>query len=419
MNGMLEITTVGNVTHLLYDQLINMSQEQQHATFRDLHELYRHKKTQLNCKCTNVDIDMMIIYREISNSYYIKTFPKQSSKHDKKCHFHNKNSLSSANEYIGNTQEDSDGNLRVQLPAIDFKKVKPSKKKTTIKSKDAHGTSDSIEASVSVGTSTIHQLVRKLITRAWDDYIFFKGKERYPDIGRIYSQIVKRTSKKIYVAKNVSLDQLMYKGGKVGSIYYIEKAHKHKYHAFALLKYAGHSDLQNGMSELILEHPSTLIKMKFTVNTIIIESAFSGLTVSEGPYILGGFVTYTEQNNPPHFISLGLVPINDYGVPIESSYERFLYNALCHQKRLVQRIHDTKYHPAWKGLIPDGLLIDTVKPTIIEVFGMSESQTHYHQHRKVKIDYLSSLPNYDFWYWDAFDKKTLPKLPPLRQNGID
>ncbi|MEY8757924.1 SMI1/KNR4 family protein [Peribacillus frigoritolerans] len=67
--------------------------------------------------------------------------------------------------------------------------------------------------------------------------------------------------------------------------------------------------------------------------------------------------------------------------------------------------------------MPDGLLIDTEIPIIIEVFGMSESDTEYHLHRQFKIDYFTSLkPHDDLWYWDTFNTSSEPSLPPFKDK---
>ena len=77
-----------------------------------------------------------------------------------------------------------------------------------------------------------------------------------------------------------------------------------------------------------------------------------------------------------------------------------------------------RYHPKWDGLVPDGLLIDTKPPTIIEVFGMSESNVEYHLHRDYKIKHFTSLkPSYDFWYWDAFKKDLTTSLKHIEKHN--
>ncbi|MBE1554374.1 hypothetical protein [Sporosarcina limicola] len=99
------------------------------------------------------------------------------------------------------------------------------------------------------------------------------------------------------------------------------------------------------------------------------------------------------------------------GAPVESSFERTLYNHLCENERAVVR-HNANEHPAWNKLHPDGLLLDTKPCTILEVFGMSENMEAYHIVRSIKVDHFSSLrPKYNFWYWDAFTKADFKKVP--------
>ncbi len=88
-----------------------------------------------------------------------------------------------------------------------------------------------------------------------------------------------------------------------------------------------------------------------------------------------------------------------------------IYSALNTDWYKVPLELDSKFHPQWNGLIPDGLFKDTEKPTIVEVFGMSESDKEYHLHRQYKIELFKELSNYDFWFWDAFNESPLPSLP--------
>ncbi|MBU5217645.1 hypothetical protein KQI67_13090 [Bacillus albus] len=150
----------------------------------------------------------------------------------------------------------------------------------------------------------------------------------------------------------------------------------------------------------------------------MLESAQLSNRVSNGPTVITGFVSQ-KGFKQYRIMSLGILSINTYGVVVESSHERELYDRICQEKRLVKRTYDSKYHPhSWLGLKPDGLFIDTEIPTIIEVFGMSENMDSYHTERDFKLKHFSSLePNYSFWYWDAYKGDTIPKFPPIKNHN--
>ncbi|MGE8081447.1 hypothetical protein [Peribacillus loiseleuriae] len=160
------------------------------------------------------------------------------------------------------------------------------------------------------------------------------------------------------------------------------------------------------------KNPATQEQYKFTVAFDLVDFTNRAVSVSDGPYIIGGFVENRGYGKIPEFISLSILPINKNGVPIESSFEREVYDQLCDEQRLIERPIESKYYPKWNGLIPDGLLLDTKPKTIIEIFGMSESNKEYHLHRKFKIELFNSLNSYyDLWYWDAFNGSKKPSLP--------
>ncbi|KOO47808.1 hypothetical protein [Viridibacillus arvi] len=97
---------------------------------------------------------------------------------------------------------------------------------------------------------------------------------------------------------------------------------------------------------------------KLRVRKEILDKEMEARRGLEGPYFVGGFVTKPSSQEIPVFQSFALLPISDYGAPIQSSYERRLYNELGKQKRLVQR-PTTSYDVNWNGFIPDGIFIDT------------------------------------------------------------
>ncbi|WP_046176237.1 hypothetical protein [Domibacillus indicus] len=194
----------------------------------------------------------------------------------------------------------------------------------------------------------------------------------------------------------------------------IEKKHSFQSAAFTILYLDTDGiDRQDDKVLLTLLNPEKNRECQIQVQSMWFDRAFEMVNKVSGPYFAGGFVTRDGYNAMPEFTSFALVPISNYGAPVESTYERILYNHLStHQRRVTRPFHKDVDH-RWNGFIPDGLFIDTYPKTILEVFGISESDTTYHERRKAKIVQFSSLkPNYLFWYWDTYLKTKVPSLPP-------
>jgi hypothetical protein len=410
MMGILKIRNlIENITkEITYYTLLSLDLDAKKDIMKSLYEDYRHKRIELYCCCSSNPIQMSINYITAADSYYLKSYPKQAGNHHQNCHFFNENTLSSNSSYQKNCKEDQQGNLLINLAAHDYKKL------NTNASSSEGTTSENEGPGKSVSKLTTSHLIKLIVTKAWNDYIFFNGKEQYPTLQSIFKQTMNITLKKFFIDKNINLYDMSFKGGNTGKIFYIEQSLKNKFYPFVLFKLNDLVD-EGEQYSLILEEPQKETIMNFTVNHLLWEEAKRATNVSDGPYLVGGFVKSTGKGLAPEFVSIGLLPINDYGVPIESSFEREAYNLFCSQQRLIQRPIDSKYHPQWNGLIPDGLFIDTAKPTIIEVFGMSESRTEYHLHRQFKIDHFTRLEGkYDLWYWDAFTGSPIPPIPLIK-----
>jgi hypothetical protein len=350
-------------------------------------------------------------YITASDSYYLKSFPTQAGGHTETCHFFTENTISTGSSYIKNCEEDEDGNFHVNLAAHDYKKLNKKAAPTS------NGTVlDNDRLGESASKLTTSQFIKLIVAKAWNDYIFFQGRTEYPNLKTIFNQIIKSTTKKFFISKNTRIQDILFSGGKTGRIYYIEQSFNNKFNPFVLFPLK--EIIQTGEQVLlILENPLNESSLKFTVEKVLWGEVNNSVNVSTGPFFVGGFVNSTGRGLPPQFVSIGILSINHYGVPIESSFEREAYDLFCSQRRLVQRPIDTKYHPKWNGLIPDGLFIDTELPTIVEVFGMSESDIEYHLHRQFKIDHFSRLKsNYGLWYWDAFNNSPKPSLPTLKNE---
>lgn len=413
--GILKIKNRKNhsVENLSYYTMQQLDERSRKEKMQDIYEQYHHKQLELYCLCQSAaPINMSISYISDSDTYYLKSFPKQASKHHTDCHFHNENSLSSSETiYKKNCEEDEEGNYHITLDTHDYKIIKRAKK-----TKDSSALSPFTGGDTGQSTNklSIQNLIKLIVTKAWNDYIFFNGQKEYPSLNHVFRQIYSKTTRHYFVTKELHLQSLLYKGGKPGQVYMIEQKLNRIAQPFALFMLDNYEKVDECSYLINVINPLNLANAKLVVSKELLEFAQSCINVSCGPYIVGGFIKSTGFGKLPEFISLGILPINNCGVPVESSYERELYDLLCKEKRIVQRPIDTQYHPKLNGLIPDGILLDTEKPTILEVFGISERNTEYHIHRRYKIELFSGLfPDYHFWYWDAYNQSEKPRLPTI------
>jgi hypothetical protein len=414
MKGFLEVIDTESYevkTQISYHTLQQFSSSKKKAMFKELYGPYKCKQIKLTCQCSDEPLKMRISYRESFDTYYISTFPNKAHKHAEGCFFYHDNSLNSSGSIDKKSIiEEDDGRYRVHLNAHDYK----NKKKVIVK-EDDEPTSTlkpkvyDQDIGVSHNKTSHYQLTRLIVTNAWNTYIYFQGKKKYPDIVDTFNQIYRSTLKKFKITDDISLEDVVFNSGSPGRIYFIERKYKKKTQPFVIFLLKS-IDREDDHYYINAENPVTKDFYTFMTPKDIGSYAEKMNRLSNDRFIVSGFVKSKGKGEAPELISLSLLPINNNGIPVESSYERRLYDYLCEKERLIQKPidMDTKYHPKWDGLVPDGLLIDTKPPTIIEVFGMSESNVEYHLHREYKIKHFTSLkPSYDFWYWDAFKTKDI------------
>lgn len=407
----------GKTEYLAHNFIFAMNPINKRDKLGPLREQYRLKQLELFCTCTKPHVKMCMSHQKATNNYSIKSMKHFKDSHDQECFYSRRKgevSLSSNSLYETGFIKQDNGLYNVNLDAQDYKATK--KEKNTKQSDTTESTAVSIlqgNSGVSSNKPTIYAMMLRLVTEAWNNAIQFDGLEKYPkkDASTILEQLEKFILKS-YSVEDKLLKNLFYKGVSPGKIYFIQEEHFFKIGAFTLLLLEDSGIKNNGDTyTLSIRHPDSPTLRNIDVPKALYENAHTAINQMSGPFLAGGFVVATGFNKTPSFISFGLVPINDYGVPVESSYERRLYNQLCDEKRLFTRpfaYEDNR----WNGFIPDGLLLDTKPKTIIEVFGMSESVESYHEKRAMKIHHFSDLnPFYNFWYWDAFKDETLPPSP--------
>ncbi len=411
MSGILEIESLKDhlVTQFSYSTLNQLDSQSKKNIMNSIYTQRHLKQVSLRCLCKPDLIKMTIAYIEEKDAYYLRSSSNQSSKHAETCHFYKKNSISSDSTHENGWKVDDKGYYSVSLNAHDYKlRDRKQSKEPSTASPLSLG-----EIGISTSKASLNQLVKFLVTQSWNLCIRFDSKKEYPTLTHVFNKIFHTTSRKILVTKELSLHQVLFKKGKIGTIYHLENEFKKKAQPFVLLLLDFFVELIEESSFVIhARNPITQDLYKFTAPFQVMDHASRAVSVSDGPFIIGGFVKNKGFGKSPEFISLSMLPINKNGVPIESSFEREVYDQLCDEQRLIERPIESKYYPKWNGLIPDGLLLDTTPETIIEIFGMSESNKEYHLHRKFKIDHYNSLkPRYELWYWDAFNGSEKPILP--------
>ena len=395
---------------------------------KPIRQEYKEKRLKIYCCCKTEKVEMSVAFYEKSCTYSIKSFPGKSIEHASNCFFAaDDNSALGTDTISEKGLIENNGKVDVRLDVHDFKKtIEPSNKfnrKDRINSKDTSG-----RTRISRNKSTVYALTKRLLTEAWNKSIM---KVRFPEDHKKsssekevnpsqYPTIDKTTV--FYCLRNDilwkysigkdSLKNLFYSGGKTGQIFHIEAKSLSKSAAFTILLLEDANIVRKDERVVLsLRAPSSDVRECF-VPSHLYDNALGAINNISGPYFVGGFITKMPYTESLEFLSFCLVPISDYGTPIESSYERNLFNALALDKRLVTRPMSHKSNPKWNGFVPDGLLYDTQPKTILEVFGMSQGHVEYQEKRKIKIEHFESLqPHFNLWYWDANDGSIPPALP--------
>ena len=407
----------GRTEYLTHEFYFSMNTKTKRNKLSPLRESYRRKQLEVFCSCNKPYAKMSIGHLKEHDTFYISSFDRKA--HHIDCYYYseeNEKSLSPQSIYQKGFTENKDGTFEIQFDSQDYQTHKEvndaampqvNNNEVTIRKNSAGG--------VATNKPSVFATMERIVTEAWNNSMKFRHSKGYPknDVTTVYNQIADFVTKK-YTHKEIGFNNYLYKGVHVRRIYSIKDELKKRYNinsaAFTILLFQGEKVVQNGdMYRISLRNPNSEQLRELDVPNVLFEQALSAVNMP-GPYFAGGFVESTGYNGTPRFISFGLVAINEYGVPVESSYERQLYDQLCYEQRVVLRPM-TNDRPEWNGFLPDGLLIDTTPPTIIEVFGMSENMVSYHEQRGIKIGLFSSLkPKYDFWYWDAFNQKEIPPL---------
>lgn len=407
--------TDGRIDYISHNYMNSLNSDAKRNKLAPLRDLYRKKQLDISCSCVTPYPSMVIGYFDSSDSYFIRS--KSKLDHASNCIYSSDehlNTAASQSMYAKGFIQREDGTTAINFDGQDFRLHKESNK--TVKKSEL---SASRRASSSGGLSqhkpSMYAATLKFVTNAWNDLIRFHyyKNQAYPtnDAKMVYHHIINHAIKN-HSVNNIQLSDLLYRGEAPGKIFIIEKKHKFKMAAFTILKLDANGICREDDSYLLeLQNPGKTEKQVIKAPKSLFESALKAINNIEGPYFVGGFIKSMGYGKTPQFISLGLVPINDYGVPVESSFERTLYNVLGENKRPFLTYQDSS-HESWNGYIPDGLLLDTTPQTIIEVFGMSEDVESYHQQRLFKMNHFSKLdPDYNFWHWDAYKDKQIPELP--------
>ncbi|TKI11324.1 DUF1173 domain-containing protein [Bacillus wiedmannii] len=412
-----KISTVTNeIKYMSYEWIEEiLNNDEKNRLLSSLKRQLLAKEIELFCTCSTKNTIQMSI-RKGEKNYSIMTFRNQKELHEVHCNQFNDNYICH-NNYIQNWREQENGKIVVNLNI-------PSTKTTNNNEEDkkTEDTSQKKEKQfkkngVSTNPLTVYELTRKLLIQAWDLHIWnlYTGKKQdaYPNLAEVWHNLIFTGTKKIILNKqNLTLKDITSTTGQEKSIYAIQKKQNFNLPAYFILEFVAAEEINTNAHHISVRNPKTKEIFIYEIATQLFNNTMNSTNVKEGPYIIAGYAKANSYGKNPIIMEIAIIPINTYGVAIESSYERSLYNILCSEGRLVQRIHDYKYHPQWEGMLPDGLLLDTDKPTILEVFGMSKNITSYHARKEAKIIHFNSLKKYNFWFWNAFEgPNNLPSIP--------
>ncbi|MDQ0255649.1 hypothetical protein J2S74_003031 [Evansella vedderi] len=380
-----------------YESIYNdMEDKERQLFFRQLSQ----ENVSLSCKCKkNRSIDMLVVENAKSNRFHLRTSNGQKSVHYELCNF----AGDQPSNYHKAWQEDEKGNVKIRLDDKSFLIADKTKRNT--------------RSNKNIGINTFHRMSNyaffvKWILDAWNIKVRSSYKKGIapPTLKEVYNMLFNRSTKMTF-HKNKTLDKVFYFSGDI-----VKKIKAVKYHekmnTLVFMKIDRLEEIKKGIykglykASLYNERDNKTVQI--LCEKVLLEQVVGSLRVKSSPYMVGGWVELNE-NGDPTFVNITLVPISSNGLFVESQNERELYNKLHKEKRYVVKLY--KPYIQWKGMLPDGLLIDTKPQTILEVFGMSKGDEDYHIRKEQKINHFSSLQNYGFWKWDAYKGDSLPKIP--------
>lgn len=327
----------GKKEYLAQNFFLSSDRDAKRSKLKPLRELYRSGALEISCGCTSPKVEMLIAYREDTNTYSIKSFPKKADLHNASCFYssdNGDNSLATDTSYEQGYVE-KDGKTEVRLDSHDFQTEKNRNLQTTEVNVSNPANSKQSKSSVSRRKSSVFALTRRLVTEAWNDSIRYSKGDKYPSNDKIlvYDRLNNQVVKKYTIKKN-SLKDLFFAGESTGRVYKIEDAHNFSTAAFSIILLEDADLISNSdFVELEVRHPRKKDTRKILVSHTLYKNALTAISNIPAPYFVGGFLTNRGYEKPPEFISFSLVPISDYGAPIESSYERALFNQLSAEKR--------------------------------------------------------------------------------------
>lgn len=107
--------------------------------------------------------------------------------------------------------------------------------------------------------------------------------------------------------------------------------------------------------------------------------------------------------NNKDIVFLGGVLCSKDFIPVESSYECLVAEKLVRESRSFRK--PLRYDRSSMDR-PDFVLLDTIPPTDMEVFGMNTPD--YLERKTVKKE---RSREHDFWYWDVLETNSIPEFP--------
>ncbi|MGE7983670.1 hypothetical protein [Solibacillus sp. NPDC093137] len=279
------------------------------------------------------------------------------------------------------------------------------------------------QANVTNSGITLGSLGRELLSRAWEKSIlsYQETGKFYPSIRGLQYQLNELFVKgaiRVNLTNKLTLDKVLWLGNtRPGTVYFANTNDKLRPIVLCPLNKA--SVRESDKEEHVLFEGENLKgeAIQFEVNEKDWNNAATNCRVSfkdHHSYFIIGLALYQGKDQPLLLERLELIPVTLRGMFVDSSYENRLFSKFERHHRIYTR--PNQRIEALNNYLPDAMLLDTEKPCIVEVFGMSEANKGYHEAKDRKMLFYSTLKeHYLLYYWHAYRTNKIPELPVTTQ----
>ncbi|HHT7008767.1 TPA: hypothetical protein ACTZ3A_001306 [Bacillus cereus] len=279
----------------------------------------------------------------------------------------------------------------------------PENKKETILVDDRIGTTSNMGNNASTqkveGKVTIRGFCTRLNLMTWKKYRYFQAKEKV-SIEEFGKKIFTMSSKIQISSKKQFLGDLWFKKSKVKTL------HPKKDSLFIYMNYIDYEEKEYGVKVQCVDNFGQ--KHFFFVEKDVLDDKLKKERVINGTMIISGFVYRKKLNSEVLYLGeFSLFKVNKYGLFSESSHEIEVYEEMTNK--------GIPFYKPFEGLLEFNdykadFIIDSTKKIVGEVFGVNTEEYLIDRERKIQL--MNNLKDtYDFWYWDAYAGKSMPRIP--------